>query len=256
MAYSYSGYSAADQAYLREENARAEAERLKREEEVRSDFLYGRGKADEIALYNRAKADEITIYNRAKADQLAAEERALGIRKTTETSNLVPSWSPPESYDVPEYTPYIPGAAPTYKAPKWDEGAIDALTQQKAAPGLRTLRQQVQRVTGRRYDNPQVGRMTLREALQGYGSGIGSVLGGAGEVALGEYGKRYGIEADVAKTNYGGAMARWSGVTAAKTEAARTQYQSELEKRRTAFSTAWDKWKASIGTRTTTSSSY
>ncbi len=233
MAY-YSGYSPADKEFLKERDAREESDRLRREAEARSDFL----------------------YERSKQDQLDAEDRALAVKKTTATTNVMPSWSPPGSYNIPEYTPYVPGKAPTYAAPTWDEGAIESLTQKKAAPGLRSLRQQVQRVTGRRYDNPQVGRMTLREALQGYGSGISSVMGSAGETALGEYGKRYAVAADVAKTNYSGAMARWSGETAARTEGARTNYQAELDKRKTAFNAAWDKWKASMGTKTTTSQGY
>ncbi len=244
MAY-YSGYSPADKEFLKERDARAESDRLRREAETRSDFLY-----------ERSKQDQLDAEKRALQEKLDAEERALRVKKTTSTSSAMPSWNPPSSYDVPKYESYIPGTAPTYAAPTWDEGAIESLTQKKAAPGLRSLRQQVQRVTGRRYDNPQVGRMTLREALQGYGSGIGTVLGSAGETALGEYGRRYGIEADVAKTNYGGKMARWSGETAARTEGARTNYQAELEKRKTAFNAAWDKWKASTGTKTVTSSSY
>ncbi len=171
MAY-YSGYAPADLKFLAERDARAEADRVKAETQARADFL----------------------YERDKEDQLAAEKRALAVKKTTATSNVMPSFAPPSSYDIPTYEPYIPGKAPTYAAPTWDEGAIESLTQKKAAPGLRALRQQVQRVTGRRFDNPQVGRMTLREALQGYGSGIGTVLGSAGETALGEYGRRYGIE--------------------------------------------------------------
>ena len=182
---------------------------------------------------------------------------------------------------VPTYTapPYRdPG---TYTPPAWDEGAIETLTQKRAAPGLRALRQQVQRVTGRRYDNPQVGRMTLREALQGYGSGVSSVMGGASVAAAGEYGQKYGRMAegargayesqaasaraynaymqDVSKTQYGSAMAGYEtevGQEAATTaygrgtEAATTAYGREkevattaYERQQQAFKDAYDLWK-------------
>jgi hypothetical protein len=195
------------------------------------------------------EADLVRYNNELKHEQ-ALEEIAANKKTTTESRPNLPSWSPPESYDIPEYTPYIPSAAPTYVAPAWDEGAIENLTQRNAAPGLRGLREQVQRVAGRKYENAQVGRMTLREALQGYGSGIGSVLSGAGTSARGEYGQKYGIEADVAKTNFGGSMAQWSGENTARSEAKRTNYQSELDKRKTSFNALWDKWKSSIGTIT------
>lgn len=177
-------------------------------------------------------------------------------RTTTSSTPVMPSWEPPPSYDMPEYTPYIPGAAPTYEAPEWDEGAISSLTQNKAAPGLRELRQQIQRVSGRKYDNPQVGRMTLREALQGYGSGVGSVMSSASGVARGEYGQRYGIEADVAKTNFGGAMSQWQGENQARTQAGLINYQAEAAEKKSVFDSAWDRWKASIGTSTTSATRY
>ncbi len=235
-----SGYSPSDQKTLMANYERKVAD-------------YNRQQAveDEQAIYNRNLATSDFQYARNLKDQIAAENRALSVKRTTTTSNVMPSWSLPESYDVPKYEPYIPGAAPTYTAPTWDEGAIENLTQQKASGGLRELRSQVQRVTGRKYYNAQVGRMTLREALQGYGAGVGSVLSGAGNVARGEYGQKYGIEADVAKTNYGGAMSQWSAANQAKSEGAKTNYQAELERRRTGFQASWDKWKSSIGSSTT-----
>jgi len=183
--------------------------------------------------------------------QISAQKAVVPTTTTGSAMPVLPSWSPPEAYEIPEYQPYIPGAAPTYAAPEWDEGAISSLTQKRAAPGLRSLRQQVQRVTGRKYDSPQVARMTLREALQGYGSGIGSVLGGAGSVAHREYGQKYGAETEAARLSYGGQMAQWRGEIAARSQGALTNYQAELEKRRTGYQSAWDKWKASVGTTTT-----
>jgi len=227
-----SGYGAADRAYLTQYYERLEQKRLRRE----------------AIAEERRRAAQQQQYTLA---QIRAQKQVTPSTTTSSTSAVMPSWEPPSTYDIPEYQPYIPGAAPTYAAPEWDEGAISSLTQKRAAPGLRSLRQQVQRVTGRKYDSPQVARMTLREALQGYGSGIGLVLGGAGSAALGEYGQKYGAETEEARTNYGGQMAQWQGETAARSQGAMTNYQAELEKRRTGYQSSWDKWKASVGTTTT-----
>jgi len=234
------GYSAADR------------QRVQTDFELKlADYHRLQGIEDEKTQYARSRAEQERLYLRNKADEYQKWIREKNLVKTTTQAPSMPGWDPLSTYDVPEYQPYIPGAAPIYAAPTWDEGAIESLTQRKAAPGLRNLRQQVQRVTGRRYDNPQVARMTLREALQGYGAGIGSVMGSAGETAMGEYGKKYAIEADVAKTNYGGQMAQWQSETAAGSQGAMTNYQAELEKRRTGYQSSWDKWKASVGTTTT-----
>ena len=81
---------------------------------------------------------------------------------------------------------------PTYSAPQWDTGAIDALTQKRAAPGLRAMRNQVNRASGVSYDNPNMKRMTLRDALQGYGQGVESALSSANQSAVNEYGTEFG----------------------------------------------------------------
>ncbi len=209
------------------------------------------GLHDEDYYYNRAKKDALELYERQKEDALEQWQREQKLSKTTIEKPVLPVGAPPATYSIPEYEPYIPGAAPSYTAPEWNEGAIESLTQRKARPGLRELRSQIQRVSGQRYDNPQVGRMTLRDALAGYGAGIGSVLGGASGAARGEYSQKYGIEADVAKTNYAGAMSQWGAENVARGQGALLNYQSELEKRKAGFETAWNKWKAGIGTTTT-----
>jgi hypothetical protein len=121
---------------------------------------------------------------------------------------------------------------PTYTAPRWNEGAIDALTQKRSAPGLRAMRQQVSRASGVSYDNPNMKRMTLRDALQGYGQGVEQTLSGANAAATNEYGNQFSAEsegsqaefnsqanainfsnqaeADRAKTNFGAGMEEWS----------------------------------------------
>lgn len=84
------------------------------------------------------------------------------------------------------------GAAPelpelaTFEAPKLDKRAVRATAQKLAAPGLRTLRQTVQQAMGRNFENPNVRKMTLREALRGYGTGLESVMAGANREARSE----------------------------------------------------------------------
>jgi hypothetical protein len=81
--------------------------------------------------------------------------------------------------------PEIP-TLPTFKAPEMDKRGVRALTQKLAAPGIRTLRETVQQSMGKNYENPNVRKMTLREALQGYGTGLEKVMSGAGREARSE----------------------------------------------------------------------
>ncbi len=229
-----------------------EKEKWESEEEKRR---YEREKKDALEKWEReqkaARETSELEWEREQAADLSKFNREKNLTTTSTSTPVIPPDSPPDMYVVPAYQPYIPGAAPTYAAPTWDEGAIGALTQQKAAPGLRELRNQVQRATRTSSDNPQVGRMTLRDALRGYGSGISSVLGGASSAARGEYGQKYGIQADVAKTNYGGAMSQWGAENVAKSQGALANFQADLDRRKTGFETSWNKWKAGIGTKTT-----
>lgn len=72
---------------------------------------------------------------------------------------------------------------PTFKAPEINKRAIKADAQKLAAPGIRTLRETVQQAMGKNYENPNVRKMTLREALQGYGTGLEKVMSGANREA-------------------------------------------------------------------------
>ncbi len=72
---------------------------------------------------------------------------------------------------------------PTLEMPKVNEKVVRSLAQKAAAPGVRSLREAIQTVAGQQSDNPNVRRMTLREALQGYGAGLERVMGGAQQQA-------------------------------------------------------------------------
>jgi hypothetical protein len=108
------------------------------------------------------------------------------------TTGSLPQYAMPNAEDVPTYSQDYT-KLPTYTAPVYDENAITTLAQQRAAPGLRALRQQINRASGVNYENPNAKRMTLRDALQGYGQGVASVINAAGQQATGEYNAKYAV---------------------------------------------------------------
>ena len=118
----------------------------------------------------------------------------------------------PPTYTAPTYT-----APPAYVAPTYDEDRISALEQQKAAPGLRAARSQIEQVQGRYEENPNVKAMTLRQALAGYGLAVEQTMAGAETAAETEYGREYATKSQEAQINYQGA-----------TTTAQTQYQGAL----------------------------
>jgi len=71
--------------------------------------------------------------------------------------------------------------------PKFDKRAVRALTQKHAAPAMRKLSEGLQTALNVQSDNPNVRRMTLREALQGYGTGLEQAMSGAGTQARQEH---------------------------------------------------------------------
>ncbi len=79
------------------------------------------------------------------------------------------------------------GPMPEFKLPVRDESRISSLTQKAAGPGLRELRKAMREAQGRYYENPNVRRMTLRDAMAGYGMGIEKVMAGARREAQAEY---------------------------------------------------------------------
>ena len=94
------------------------------------------------------------------------------------------------------------GAAPTLEMPEYDEDKVSALTQKRAAPAIRRLRETTQQATSMDYDNPNVKRMTVRDALQGYGTGLEGVVAGAGRAAAAEYGDQFAANVNAAFTRF------------------------------------------------------
>jgi len=102
-----------------------------------------------------------------------------------------PNWNAPPggsqgSTGVPE-----PPTIEEFKAPEYDEKEVSKLTQKRAAPALRRLRNVTQQALSATHENPNVQRMTVRQALAGYGTGLEGVMAGAGRAATSEYGQRY-----------------------------------------------------------------
>ncbi len=185
--------------------------------------------------------------------------RDNSLRRITEQANMPSSGEMPKLWDVPEYPVTGVGRSSggsssggqLFNAPRWDDEKITALTQKRAMPGIRSLRDQVQRVTGRRYDNPQVARMTLREALASYGKGLGGVIEGAGDAAVREYGQEYGALADAAKTSFMASEHRKDVNTSNETRRNESVFNAEIDKRKTQFQSLYDQWKSKSGTKTT-----
>lgn len=93
------------------------------------------------------------------------------------------------------------GEAPELNLPEYDERKVSALTQKKSASGVRRLRETTQRAMDQSYDNPNVKKMTVRDALAGYGTGLESVMSGASNAAAQQYGQQYSasVNAEMAR---------------------------------------------------------
>lgn len=157
-------------------------------------------------------------------------------------------YTPPTPFVTPEYQ-----APDPYKAPEYDEGRITDITQTQAAGAVRGLRSSIQRISGARYDNPNVKRMTLRDALAGYGQGMQSAMSKASESARSLYNQEYGMKADEAKTNYAqaaqAAQTRYQAMVQGelasyqtRAQAQAMQYQLDEQRKLTEYQTAWDNY--------------
>lgn len=109
-------------------------------------------------------------------------------------STAYQTWQP--SGPVPTYE------AGTFEAPEYDERAIAAGQQRFAAPGLRRLRREIATTQAQTYENPNVKAMTIREALQGYGSGVEQTLAGAYRTASADYERQHRAEVEERMINF------------------------------------------------------
>ena len=138
------------------------------------------------------------------------------------------TWVPPEG-GAPELKPMDP-----FTSPEYDKRAVSALRQRHAAPGVRSLRKAVQSALTRSYANPNVRRLAVRDALAGYGVGLGRVMAGAQASAAQEYGAVYQREQ----------------------AAAQISYQQQAGERIQTYNRAWDEYMKSATQKTTTTKIY
>ena len=100
----------------------------------------------------------------------------------------------------------FPGEAPKLDLPEREEARVRALTRKAMAPRLRNLRTALNRALVRTYENPNVRRMVVREALQGYGAGVEEARYGAERTAEQQEAAERATEIQENLANYQGAM--------------------------------------------------
>jgi hypothetical protein len=110
------------------------------------------------------------------------------------------------------------------------------------------MRQQLSRASASGYNNADVKRMTLRDALQGYGTGLSQILGQAGQTAGAEYGRKYGYAMQGAQAQYLAQAdaikernKQLQDVADTRHDAAMTQYKAQLS--RDALAEEYENWK-------------
>jgi len=158
---------------------------------------------------------------------------------TSSAPTSLPAQVQQATYVAPTYTPPTP-----YTAPQYDENRITDLTQTQAAGTVRGLRSAVQKIAGSRFDNPNVKRMTLRDALAGYGQGLQSAMSKASESARGLYNTEYGMKADELKTNYGTAVQASQAQYQGALQASQAQFAAEQNRYNTEYQTLWNNFNA------------
>jgi hypothetical protein len=96
----------------------------------------------------------------------------------------------------------------TFQAPEWSDSEVAKLRQRQAGPNIRKLRDVTLTslrgagMTAQNWENPNVRRMTVRQALQGYGSGLGQILSSAQNTAMNQYGQKYNKAYEAAYRNF------------------------------------------------------
>jgi len=162
----------------------------------------------------------------------------LGDGYNNPMTNLLNSIKP-ATYEAPTYT-----APDQYVAPDYDESRITDLTQTSSAGAIRGLRSAMQRVAGGSYANPNVRRMTLREALAGYGQGIQSAVSAASETARKLYNTEYETKAEEKKLNYNTAAQASQAQYQAGVQQSQSKFAAEQNRYNTEYATLWNNFNA------------
>lgn len=137
----------------------------------------------------------LTPEQQQRSDEGRARVEAARRARSPELYGAAPGVQP----DAPEWETYeIPS---TEDRPEFDETKVQSLAQQHAAPGIRTLREAYQTAAARLPSSPQT-RLTLKDALKGYGTGLEQVMGGARKTARSEEMQKFQIESQAFQEDY------------------------------------------------------
>jgi hypothetical protein len=152
-----------------------------------------------------------------------SSERTVGLADATKTAKGTTKTTGKESTYRPSYAKI--GTLPTltydkFTAPERDENRVSNLRMKASGAGLRELRRQTQMtVQSASGLDPTMRRMTLKDALMGYGSGVSKVMGQADQSAQRQYESEYQDKYKESMINYSAGISK-----------ANTQYQAELQK--------------------------
>ena len=152
--------------------------------------------------------EELAAREASHAANVAAARTGAGYGATTGAPGAQPEAPTWETYEIPSVE----------DRPEFDESKVQRLAQEHAAPGVRTLREAYQTAAARLPSTPQT-RLTLRDALKGYGTGLEQVMGGARRTARAEEMQKFGIESAQYQQDYAARLTQ-------------AQQQAELENRR------------------------
>ena len=118
----------------------------------------------------------------------------------------VPEMPEVGTYDVPEMDLpdiYKPG---DLEMPEYDQERISSLSQQYAAPQARTLKETFRAATQPVWgENPNVRRMTVRDALAGVATGLSGIQAQATQTAAAQYLPEFQTQAEEALQEWGAA---------------------------------------------------
>jgi hypothetical protein len=112
-----------------------------------------------------------------------------GTKKPTYKSGAT-SQGQTTSGETRSHTEYS-GKAPTFDAPVYDEKEVRKRARRLAAPALRQLEHKMISEMSRYYENPNVRRMVTRDALAGYGIGLGNIMAQSENTAQQQYGAEH-----------------------------------------------------------------
>lgn len=165
---------------------------------------------DNSGYYGLAEDNE--IWNREFDKRRALE--TVGVSKGVRSNTRASSGQYTYGEKIAPYTigekiaPYTIGKLPTleydtFTAPTRDPNRISNLRARASGAGLRDLRRQTQRtIQGTSGMDATMRRMTLKDALMGYGSGVSKIMSSADRIAQSQYEQEYGDKYKESLLNY------------------------------------------------------